>query len=217
MRNDRMKIISCLKRAAAYILGVWILALGQRMFVVACFGAGSLDAFCVGLADRTALTAGQWVAVSAFVMMLISAVLLRRKPDFLVLLSSYIFGLFFDFWGGILAEMFGPMGFLMRLIVYFAALLLAPFGTAVYFSSNFSKSAFDEFIMAVKERFNLSVRKAKIIVDVIFCILAFVVGGPLGPATVITAALFGPILQGFMEIHYKARLRKKLEASIHVK
>lgn len=186
------------KRIAIYLFGFLVLTLGQRLFVEAGFGAGALDALCVGLGLRLGLTGGTWVSITAVGMILISACLCKRKPHYGALISSYVFGLLFDFWGWVLEAYVLGWTLPVRIAMYLLGIILAPLGTAIYFRSHFSKSALDDFIMAVKERYKLSVRAAKTIVEVTLCILGFLIGGPIGITTVTTAILFGPILQIFI-------------------
>lgn len=198
-----MKKLDFLKRLGYYLAGFVILTLGQRLFVEASLGAGSLDALCVGLAGRTGLTAGTWVAITAVIMIAASALLLKRKPRLTALVSSYVFGIFFDLWGRFFSRYFTEDSLKLHIIMYLAGIILAPLGTAIYFKSGFSKTALDEFIMSVRESRNLSVRAAKTIVEVANCLLAVAAGGPIGVATVLTAFLFGPILQFFLGPVYK--------------
>lgn len=187
-----------IKRGCQYLVGLLLLTMGQRMFVEAGFGAGSYDALCVGLSDRTMLSAGSWVWLVSLVMILISYLLNRKSSDFLALITSFIFGIFFDLWGYIFTFISG-FSWDIRACIYIAGLFLAPLGTAIYFKSDFPKSAFDGLVVVIKEKANISVRKAKTVVEISLCTLALLVGGPIGVTTFTTAFLFGLILQKILE------------------
>lgn len=188
------------KRIMQYICGFLLLTLGQRLFVEAGFGAGSLDAVCVGLEIRTGHTAGTWVAVSAVIMVFIVSVLRKEKPDFKVLISSFVFGIIFDFWGIILGQVSINQNIVIQVLLYLAGIILAPLGTAIYFQSNYSKTAFDGLLVSVKDAGKMSIGMAKVVVEVLLCLFAYLVGGPLGVTTIITAVLFGPILQFYLSL-----------------
>lgn len=183
------------KRFCWYLGGLILLTIGQRLFVEAGFGAGSLDALCVGLSERTALSAGNWVWITGLLMMFASAVLNKERPRFTVLVTSFVFGCFFDLWGYLFHIFIMNQDTLFRILLYILGIILAPLGTAVYFQSEFSKSAFDEFVVAIKDRGKMQIGKAKTIVEIALCISAYLIGGPIGITTFITAILFGPILQ----------------------
>lgn len=199
------------KRVFFYLTGFLLLTFGQRSFVESGLGAGSLDALCVGISSTLGLSPGTWIWISALFMMLTSAALRRRKPNLMVLVSSGLFGIFFDFWG--LVYDFLPLaeGSVSRWILFLPGLFFGPFGTAVYFQSEFSKSALDEFVMSLTDRFRRSVRASKTTVECITMLLALLVGGPIGAGTVVSGILYGPILQAFLEPFHKKRLKRVLE------
>lgn len=187
------------KKVCWYFIGLLLLTMGQRLFVEAGFGAGSFDALCVGLGIKI-LTAGTWVWILGIAMMLISALLYRRKPTFLVLITSFIFGIMFDGWGQVFEQLFCGVDVKVRIVMYLVGIILAPLGTAIYFQSGFAKSAFDEFVVAIQERSKMSIAVAKTIVEAILCVVAFLIGGPIGITTFITAFVFGFILQRMLRI-----------------
>lgn len=91
------------KRFAIYLVGLMILTCGQRLFVQAGLGAGAFDSLCVGVSQYNSISAGTWVTIGSFILMLVSAALEERRPDWWVILSSFVFGIFFDMWGAVFA------------------------------------------------------------------------------------------------------------------
>ncbi|WP_394926247.1 YitT family protein [uncultured Robinsoniella sp.] len=197
-------------RLITYFPGFVILTLGQRLFVEAGFGAASLDALCVGLAGRLGLTAGIWIAVLAVGMMFLSAALLHNRINPGVLVSSFIFGILFDFWGWFFHFIIVADTLPFRLALYIAGIICGPLGTAIYFQSELAKSALDEFIMSVKEAFHLKVKTAKTVVEAGTILLALCFGGPIGAATILTGILYGPLLQLFLETLQSCRTGKRI-------
>lgn len=187
------------RRIITYMTGFVVLTLGQRLFVQAGFGAASLDALCVGLEGRLGLTAGGWIAVLAVIMMFLSAALVKHRIHLGVLVSSFIFGLLFDFWGWFFSLTIADESVPLRLVLYMAGIICGPLGTAIYFQSELSKTALDEFIMSVKEGFHLKIKTAKTVVEAGTILLALCFGGPVGAATILTGILYGPLLQFFLE------------------
>ena len=78
--------------------------------------------------------------------------------------------------------------------------MLAPLGTAVYFTTNISKSAYDEIITALHNAFRWPVWVSKNATEATMLILSLLVRGPVGVTTVVTAFAFGPVLQKYMEL-----------------
>lgn len=190
-----------LSRLFIYIGGLFVLTCGQRLFVESTIGAGAFDAFCVGLSQYNPISAGSWVTILSIVMFIISAFLEHRLPDFKVLISSFLFGILFDFWGLVFTWILPQNATIIgNIIIYFLGLLLAPLGTAIYFSSNFSKSAYDEIIVAIQTTSKFPIWGSKTILETTMLISAFIARGPIGVGTVITAFAFGPLLQKYMSI-----------------
>lgn len=97
-----------------------------------------------GLARRVAsLRRCSWVWITGLLMLLAAAGLYRERPKLTPLLTSFIFGVFFDVWGIIFAALLPELGLGLRIGLYTAGILLAPLGTAVYFQRGFAKTAFD--------------------------------------------------------------------------
>lgn len=206
-----------LMRLAVYLSGYGVLSLGQRLFVFAGFGAASLDAVCVGLADMSGLSAGMWVNITAVLMILLSGVLRRQKPNFWAMVSSCTFGLFFDLWGIAFSQISVAPSVGLRILLYLVAIVLAPLGTAIYFISAYSKSAIDDLVMSISEGFSLPIGIAKTICEALFCIFALLFSGPLGVTTVATALLFGPILEFFYRRLTLPKQYNKQTKSFHIK
>ena len=86
-------------------------------------------------------------------------------------------------------------------------LMLAPLGTAVYFTTNISKSAYDEIITALHNAFRWPVWVSKNATEATMLILSLLVRGPVGVTTVVTAFAFGPVLQKYMELLDKKKFK----------
>ena len=187
------------KRIAIYLMGLAVLTCGQRLFVEAGLGAGAFDSTCVGLSQWTMFSAGTWVTIGSFVLMLLSALLERRRPNLWVMLSSFVFGLLFDGWGQIFARILpDAIPLIGQILLYVVAILLAPLGTAIYFTTDISKSAYDEIIVALQTACKVPIWLSKTIVEGTMLLLGSIVRGPIGVTTIVTAFAFGPLLQKYM-------------------
>lgn len=84
------------KRLAIYLVGLMILTCGQRLFVQAGLGAGAFDSLCVGVSQYNSISAGTWVTIGSFILMLVSAALEKRRPDWWVgvttVVTAFAFG-----------------------------------------------------------------------------------------------------------------------------
>ena len=113
------------KRLAIYLVGLMILTCGQRLFVQAGLGAGAFDSLCVGVSQYNSISAGTWVTIGSFILMLVSAALEKRRPDWWVMLSSFVFGIFFDMWGAVFsATLPSELTLIQQILLYIVGLML---------------------------------------------------------------------------------------------
>ena len=128
------------KRFAIYLVGLMILTCGQRLFVQAGLGAGAFDSLCVGVSQYNSISAGTWVTIGSFILMLVSAALEKRRPDGWVILSSFVFGIFFDMWGAVFAATLpSELTLIQQILLYIVGLMLAPLGTQSISRQTFPK------------------------------------------------------------------------------
>ena len=185
------------KRLAIYLVGLMILTCGQRLFVQAGLGAGAFDSLCVGVSQYNSISAGTWVTIGSFILMLVSAAL-EKIGDLTGGLCSHLSCSvsFSDMWGAVFAATLpSELTLIQQILLYIVGLMLAPLGTAVYFTTNISKSAYDEIITALHNAFHWPVWVSKNATEATMLILSLLVRGPVGVTTVVTAFAFGPVLQ----------------------
>lgn len=96
---------------------------------------------------------------------------------------------------------------IQQILLYIVGLMLAPLGTAVYFTTNISKSAYDEIITALHNALRWPVWVSKNATEATMLILSLLVRGPVGVTTVVTAFAFGPVLQKYMELLDKKKFK----------
>ena len=160
------------------------------------------------VSQYNSISAGTWVTIGSFILMLVSAALEKRRPDWWVMLSSFVFGIFFDMWGAVFsATLPSELTLIQQILLYIVGLMLAPLGTAVYFTTNISKSAYDEIITALHNALRWPVWVSKNATEATMLILSLLVRGPVGVTTVVTAFAFGPVLQKYMELLDKKKFK----------
>ena len=170
------------KRLAIYLVGLMILTCGQRLFVQAGLGAGAFDSLCVGVSQYNSISAGTWVTIGSFILMLVSAALEKRRPDWWVMLSSFVFGIFFDMWGAVFsATLPSELTLIQQILLYIITALHNALRWPVWVSKNATEAT--------------------------MLILSLLVRGPVGVTTVVTAFAFGPVLQKYMELLDKKKFK----------
>ncbi len=193
------------KRGISFILGLFILSFGISLTILSRLGAGAWDALNVGLSNltRTAIagwtifTVGHWVIVVGIILIFINAILLKKKPEFIAMITVFIIGYFIDFWLIIVFPNFYPATFIWQLIVLLIGVVLMGFGIATYLQAKFAIIPIDRLMMAIQFRLKVSLMVGKTIAEVTALIFAFIFGGPIGIGTVIVTFSIGPLIQVF--------------------
>ncbi|MEH7378964.1 membrane protein [Bacillus sp. JJ1533] len=185
------------RRITFFSLGLFTLALGISLMIIADVGAGAWDALNVGLSETIGLTVGNWVIVVGIIVMFINALLLRARPAFLSIGTIILIGFFIDFWLLIvLAEM--PLeGLVVKILTLVVGLVIASLGIAVYLQAKFPLSPLDNLMLAISTRFKLKYGISKTIAEATGLILALIVGGPIGIGTLVVTFGIGPTIQFF--------------------
>lgn len=183
-----------------YSVGLIILTLGIALTILSTIGTSPYDALLVGLSLSVGLTIGSWEIIIAFIMIFTNALLKRKRPEFLGLLTAIIIGIGMDCWLFLLNDLIVPEHFYSQLICIILGLIIISLGTAIYLYANFAPMPVDNLMLILQHLTGMNIFMTKTIIYLIFLGLAFLFQGPIGIGTLLTVCLSGPILNYFMQI-----------------
>jgi len=184
-------------RLLFYILGLFILSFGVMLTIKADLGAGAWDALNVGLAETVGFTVGTWVIVVGIILIIINAFLSKQFPEFLAIVTISITGFFIDFWLEFIFKSWNPSGWTLKFLVFLLGLLTISLGISIYLQAKFALIPVDQFMMALRKRFGITLMTAKTIGELLALLLAFLFQGPVGLGTIIITLSIGPLVQFF--------------------
>lgn len=190
------------KNLLLYAIGVGIMPLGVVLTINAHLGAGGYDALNFALAERLGINTSLAIYGTAFLVLVLAALVRRSYPRLETFISSFFLGLFTDFWKWVLAPVQGT-GLVSSLLVLTAGMLVVAFAVACYMISVFPTNPTDDFVVALNER-GINLGAAKISLDVVCVILAFMLGGEIGAGTLICTFGLGPVIDRFHRLILKA-------------
>jgi uncharacterized protein len=185
------------KRTISYILGLFILSIGISFTIFSRLGAGAWDALSVGLSNLTGFTVGTWVILIGVILIFVNAIILKKRPVLISIVTVLILGYFIDFWLLVVFPNFFIETIVMRFGILLCGVLLMGFGIATYLQAKFAIIPIDGFMMAIQLRLKVSLGVAKTIAEVTALVLAFIVGGPIGLGTILVTVSIGPMIQLF--------------------
>ncbi|WP_453991605.1 YczE/YyaS/YitT family protein [Bacillus nitroreducens] len=191
------------RRVLFFSIGLFILALGISLMIIADIGAGAWDALNVGLSASIGLTVGNWVIIVGCIVMLVNAILLKERPAFLAIGTIILIGFFVDFWLLIALDGWNFKGLFIKALVLVVGIVVASLGIAIYLQAKFPLSPLDNLMLAISKRFKLKFGVSKTIAEATGLLLALLVGGPIGIGTLVVTFAIGPIIQLFFPFFEK--------------
>ena len=159
----------------AYVLGLWILALGTALMERANFGVSmvvapayllhlkiseSLPFFTFGMAEYT---------LQAVILIFMMIALRRVKLSyFLSFVTAVIYGFMLD--GTMAAIALIPWsGMIASVCFYIVGMLFCSIGVSLLFHTYFSPEAYELFVKEISGKFHLDIHKCKTVYDCVSC------------------------------------------------
>lgn len=178
-----------------YTAGLIILTLGVGFTIQADLGASPYDALLVGLSKSVGLTVGSWEVILALILIFFNAIMKKEKPYFLGGITAIITGIGIDFWLFLLKGL-APSTWYSGFLCFAIGLVLTGLGTAIYLRGKIAPMPLDHTMLIIKELTGKSLFYSRTLLYVVFFILAFIFGGPIGVGTILTVCLGGSVLNG---------------------
>lgn len=193
------------KKILFYVIGISIACLGVTCILKSNAGAGPQDVVLMVLAEKSGFTFGTWVIISQGLFLLFNSILLQKRPEFESVLTMVFWGLIVDFW---MEFVFFDLEFLLispllRWGCFLLGVLLIGIGVGIYLTPNLPRMPYDGMMVALCERFQLSLMVSRTILEITFIIIGVLIGGNIGVGTVVLVLCIGTIIQFFNNISRK--------------
>jgi len=198
-----------LYRFLFFIIGLFIMTFGVCLTIKADLGAGAWDALNVALTEKIGFTIGTWVMAAGALLIIVNAILFKKRPDILAVITFVFIGFLIDFWMNIGFDAWQVEQFFVKLIALILGIAIIGFGASIYLQAKFPLNPIDNFMMAIKARLRVNLMAAKTIGELIALIPAYFLDGPIGVGTIIITFAVGPFIQLFFPSFEK--LMQKLQ------
>jgi uncharacterized membrane protein YczE len=196
-RGDKLLKKTIIFRAASYFIGLFIISIAISLTIKANLGAGSWDALNVGLSQTIGFTVGTWVILVGIMLIILNALLMKKKPDLYALITIVIVGSLIDFWLLFILGEWQPEPFFNRFFILIFAIILLAVGVSTYLQADFAPVPIDNLMLAIQYRTGLNLMIAKTVGELCALVLAFIFGGPIGLGTILITFGLGPLIQFF--------------------
>lgn len=192
-----------------YGLGILILSLGISLTIQSGLGTSPFDALLVGLSKEVGLTVGSWEVLTSVILLICNAILTRKKPILLGLITAFITGIGIDLWLFVVKNTLYLNALLSKLICFGIGLVLIGLGTAIYLQTKFASTPIDHLTLIIRDLSKRTILFSRTLVYALFLVLAIIFKVPIGIGTLLTVCLGGMILHVFMPIVERHLLSKK--------
>jgi uncharacterized membrane protein YczE len=178
--------------------GFFILAIGIVANLYADLGTSPWGVLHVGLAEITPFTLGQITQIVGLVIV-IASWFLGFSPGFGTIANMITIGLFIDLvmiWNIIPTQ----TQIIWQTVQLILSIIILGGGVFLYLRAQLGAGPRDGLMVALATKFNRPISHIRIPMDVIVVVLGFLLGGPLGVGTVLSALTLGYSIQFFLKV-----------------
>lgn len=193
---DRDKLIV---RILLAIIGLIICGIGISFILLANLGADPISVFYTGVSISLNISYG--LVASLFNLSVIVLIFFIDKNYISIasFLAMIFIGYTVDVVSPILEGIISLNNIMLNFIFLITGILLMAFGIALYLNMNLGVSAADVIPEIISNKLNLSYRLVRIVIDGLFVLFGYILGGKLGIGTIIATILLGPCIQTIRE------------------
>lgn len=201
-------------RYTFYFTGLVFFGLGVAVSVkVKYLGLHPWDVLNIALFERFGFSIGTWSIIVGLLLIVVSLLINKKYVNIGTFLNALLIGPIMDFflWLDILPNTTNNWTDYLLLLL---GILLIGLGGGLYVSGGVGAGPRDGFMLSISERTELSVSKARIVVESIVLIIGYLLGGPVFWVTFIYTFLLSPIFQFSLKFFTGLRLKidKKIKA-----
>jgi uncharacterized protein len=184
------------KRIGVYLVGLAINALGIALIIFSTVGAGAWDTVAIGLNHRLGLTIGICSIITQVLVVLITGITERKRPQYESIIAIIIRSIFLDAWTYLVFNHIdGASSWEIQWMIFIFGIISMGIGIGIYVEAHFPKSPVDGLMLALHNRFDWSINTSRIVVELSGAIFGFLLGGPVGFGTLIIALFVGRVIQ----------------------
>lgn len=195
-------------RVIILFIGLTIAHLGVTLFLLADLGSDPFNVLIQGLYKTVAsvsfLTHGRVHMVICFLIIIVLLIVDRSYVKIGTLVCMFCGGPIIDFFNMLLKPLFeGNVPLAMKVFVNVLGCVILAYGMTIVIKSDAGTGPNDLVAIVISDKLHKKFSILRVIVDVCFAAIGFVLGGTLGLGTVICAFVVGPVAGVFMPINEK--------------
>ena len=183
-------------RVVMSLVGLILCGVGVSLFLYTGMGVDPASVFELGIGNVTGISYGSAAALLNVVILFIVFLVDRRYINISSFLAIFGIGYTADFVRGILDICIRREPVLIvKLLMLVAGLFIMAVGIAVYIFADLGVGAIDLVSEIISDKSGFAYQKVRVIGDVSFVVIGYVLGGTVGVGTVLAAFMTGPAVQ----------------------
>lgn len=184
------------KRMLTSLVGLILCGVGVSMFLYSGMGVDPASVFELGLAKVFRISYGTSSALINVVILLIVFFIDKNYINISSLIAIFGIGYTADFVRKILSILIqGEPNLILKLVLILIGLFIMSCGIATYIMADLGVGAIDLISEIISRKSKMQYRLVRVIGDVAFVVIGFLLGGTVGVGTVVAAFLTGPTVQ----------------------
>ncbi len=202
-------------RIVILLIGLIIAHLGVTLFLLSDLGSDPFNVFVQGLfrmGERITqwpfLTHGRTHVAVSLLIVIVLLVIDRNYIKIGTALCMLFGGPIIDFFTRILQSITESAGIVPRVFMLIAGCVVLAYGMTIVIRSDAGTGPNDLVALVISEKMHFRFSITRIVVDAAFAFIGFLLGGTLGPGTLICMFLVGPVAGYFLPVN--GRLIEKI-------
>ena len=184
------------KRILTSLVGLILCGVGVSMFLYSGMGVDPASVFELGLAKVFRISYGTSSALINVVILLIVFFIDKNYINISSLIAIFGIGYTADFVRKILSILIqGEPNLILKLVLILIGLFIMSCGIATYIMADLGVGAIDLISEIISRKSKMQYRWVRVIGDVAFVVIGFLLRGTVGVGTVVAAFLTGPTVQ----------------------
>ncbi|MBM7624936.1 YczE/YyaS/YitT family protein [Sporohalobacter salinus] len=175
-----------------FLVGLTILSMGIVLIIKANLGVSPWSAFHIGLTNYFDLTIGRASQITGLVVIMISYLIARVKPNLGTIINIFTVGILIDSFVAIIPT---AEGIIIKYIYLLFGIIGFGGGVGIYMSTKSGTGPRDGLMIALKKKLNLKLGLIRNGIELTVLLIGYFLGGPIGVGTVLTAISIGPIIE----------------------
>jgi uncharacterized membrane protein YczE len=180
-----------------YLVGCFGFSLGAKFFIDSNLGVDPLDVLNIGLAQLLHITIGIASGIVAILFLTIWSLWNRRWPPLTPFVTMFLVGNLIDLWNLLnIGRIFKPL--LPPVPMLITGLIVCAYASAFIIMSGIGIRIMDLIVITMVMKWRWRFYIGKLMLEVALCLSGWLLGGPVGVATIAFICLVGPLIQPFM-------------------